>query len=115
MNCILCRSSICETAGIKGTRALTDTSGDMIISEEQVRLAVRYLQTPDAKCADHYDCSAASIPPELLDRVKAQLDSTPETRQDRVDHARSMLDGQKPSSREVADKMIGRIVSDSLR
>ncbi len=87
----------------------------MIISEEQVRLAVRYLQTPDAKCADLQGCSAVSIPPELLDRVKAELDSTPETRQDRVDHARTMLDGHTPSSREVADKMIGRIVSDSLR
>ncbi|MDA3936519.1 MAG: hypothetical protein PF636_06605 [Actinomycetota bacterium] len=87
----------------------------MIISEEQVRLAVEYLQTPAAKCAVCAGHDASSVPPDLMDRVKATLASTPETRRDRVEQARIMLSGVTPSSREVADKMIGRIVSDSLR
>jgi hypothetical protein len=84
----------------------------MKISEEQVRLAVEYLQTSDEE-------PGRSIPdgvsPEILERARSIVETTPDVRADRMDSAREMLDGVGPSSSEVAQKMIGRIISDSIR
>jgi len=43
------------------------------------------------------------------------LCSSPEVRYDRVLHARRMMDGHMPDSEELASKLIGRVISDSLR
>ncbi len=84
----------------------------MIISEEQVRLAVRYLQTPSVTSDTTLTCE---VPPELLDRVKDALALLPECREERVVDARDRLAAMPPSADEIAEKMIGRIISDSLR
>ncbi len=88
----------------------------MIISEEQVRLAVAYLQTPEGDHVAHIGrTSSAAVTPELLAKVTAACETLPDTRSDRVEHGRDMVAGVQPSGSEVAQKMIGRIISDSLR
>ena len=85
----------------------------MIISDEQAHLAAEYLQS---KRAPFERSSAASqgISSDLVQRVKHEIESAPETRSDRVAEARAHL-SEGPSDDEVAAKMIGRIISDSLR
>ncbi len=88
----------------------------MIISEEQVRLAVRYLQTSEGvHVADIDRARAGSVSPELIQKVQAVCATLPDTREERVEHARVLVAGVHPSGSEVAEKMIGRIISDSLR
>jgi len=88
----------------------------MIISEEQVRLAVEYLQTSEGgNAADISHSGSDSISPELMKKVQAVCAELPDTRNERVEHARDMVAGLQPSGSEVAEKMIGRIISDSLR
>ncbi len=88
----------------------------MIISHEQVRLAAEYLQTPECseaarQCrADRYGVSS-----DLVAKIQEVLAGVPDTRQDRVDHARRQLSAAGLTGAEVAEKMIGRIVSDSIR
>ena len=54
------------------------------------------------------------IPPELLERIRARLAAAPELRHDRVEDGRRLLaDGVTYD--EIASKMVGRIISDSLR
>lgn len=55
-----------------------------------------------------------AVPPELVDRVREFLAGMPDTRPDRIADARKRLE-DAPSAEEVADKMIARIISDSLR
>jgi len=84
----------------------------MIISQSQVRRVLEYLQTTTDASA-----SAASIKPEIapefVERVRRMLEDMPETRSDRVAHARQNLEAV--TAQDVADKMIARIISDSLR
>ena len=86
----------------------------MIISEEQVRRAIEYLQTPQgsepANTIDGYD-----IPTELLEKVREVVSTLPDYREERVEHARAIVENGGLSSEEIAAKMIGRILSDSLR
>jgi hypothetical protein len=86
----------------------------MIISDEQVQKALEYLQKPKGTqpalaTPDSADAS------ELVDRARDVVASTPEVRDDRVEHAREALAEGEPSSTDVAEKMIGRIISDSIR
>jgi len=88
----------------------------MIISEEQVRRALEYLQTSKREGApDTGPFVGPQIPTELIDRIRDAVSTAPDTREDRIAHARELLAGTGPTSVEVAEKMIGRIVSDSLR
>lgn len=87
----------------------------MIISEEQVRLAVAYLQDTESGGRAATGHEASGLTPEFIERVRSIMDAMPDTRADRCEHARAIVDGQGPSSVEVAEKMIGRIISDSLR
>ena len=88
----------------------------MIISEEQVRLAVEYLQTTERGDAQHVTgCGSEPVSPELLEKIRLSLEGTPDLRDDRVAHGRMLLGGHEPSGSEVAEKMIGRIISDSIR
>ncbi len=56
---------------------------------------------------------SASVSPELVERVKAAIAQLPEMRSDRVCAAWEVVDGDIPSS-AVAEKMIGRLISDEL-
>jgi hypothetical protein len=86
----------------------------MMISEEQVRRAVEYLRTSDGYwetvVADPHD-----LPEGLLQRVTALLEAMPDVRDDRVEEARGFLNEPLPNAEELAAKVIGRIVSDSIR
>ena len=85
----------------------------MIISDEQAQRAREYLQQTNSESVTRAGCP---IPDEgLVERVRAAVLAVPETRVDRVEHARESLAGPGISGAEVADKMIARIVSDSLR
>ena len=86
----------------------------MMISDEQVRRAVEYLRTSDeyvvsTPSASDPDASA------LVVRVMESLRDLPDVRVDRVAHARTLIKEELPSADELAAKLIGRVVSDSLR
>ena len=86
----------------------------MIISDEQVRLACEYLHHTSGQTAfESHPYAAAS--PELMERVRVSLAGVPETRHDRVEEARAMMATEGPSCEVIAQKMIGRIISDSIR
>jgi hypothetical protein len=87
----------------------------MIISDEQVRLALEYLHTSGESSVRLPVDSAVGVTPELVERVRRAIAEAPETRPDRIEEARVLLNSAEPSSREVAVKMIGRIISDSIR
>jgi len=84
----------------------------MIISDKQVRLAVDYLLTHDTDREDDVRCE---VPEQLLKRVRETLEALPETRDERVSEARDRLSADPPSADEIAAKIIGRAISDSLR
>ncbi|MDO9108757.1 MAG: hypothetical protein Q7U89_07185 [Coriobacteriia bacterium] len=88
----------------------------MIISEEQVRRALAYLHTSDSANSAHTDkFHLGADNAALIEKVQAACATLPETRYERVEHARTMVAGPQLSGSEVAEKMIGRIISDSLR
>lgn len=99
--------------GLKASNALADTSKDMMISEEQVRLAVEYLRTSDAYPGSVVRPEAVSK--ELLARISAAMLEVPDVRPDRVAEARARCVVTAPSSEEIAAKLIGRVLSDSIR
>lgn len=87
----------------------------MIISDEQVRRVVEYLHTPDhitdsPPAAGHVDPSA-----DFMRLVMCELQTVPDVRADRVAEAREMLLTDIPASDVVAGKLIGRVLSDSIR
>ncbi|MDH4139451.1 MAG: hypothetical protein OEV43_02650 [Coriobacteriia bacterium] len=87
----------------------------MIISEEQVRRAVEYLQTAESDTPSGVSRPGETVETELLAKVRDVLSLTPDLRVDRIEHAKALLAGSGPSGAEVADKIIGREISDSLR
>ena len=84
----------------------------MVISDEQGRAAAACLKSasPTVQCLSHPEIS-----PAILDAARAIVDSTPELRPERVAAAIDHLGTGNPDSRDVACKMISRIISDSLR
>lgn len=86
----------------------------MMISDEQVRLAVEYLRTSDAYSVT---LPATSDPAakELVGRVVESLRTLPDIRDDRVAHARMLIEEDLPTSDELATKLIGRVLSDAVR
>jgi len=84
----------------------------MIISEEQAKLAARYARSSiQSPCrSPHEEVSA-----ELIERATAAATAAPDIRAQRVEDARVRLDSGELDAREVATKMLSRIVSDSLR
>jgi hypothetical protein len=87
----------------------------MIISDEQVRLACEYLQHTNSGTESGERHAHAAESPEFLEKVKLSLSRMPETRHERVEEARSLMASDAPSSDVIAQKMIGRIISDSIR
>jgi len=84
----------------------------MIISDEQVQRALDYLHTPTANRADVPTCSVSE---DLVARVRQALQELPETRDERVNEAKERLQDDPPSADDIAAKIIGRAISDSLR
>ncbi len=88
----------------------------MIISDEQAKRAVEYLRSSRGGTSPQATSDTISDPPdELIEKVRHAIAETPETREDRVREATRHLSESGFSGTEVADKMIARIVSDSLR
>ncbi len=86
----------------------------MIISEEQVRLALEYLQSEQSG-DERATLGESDVSPELVERVRDALADIPDTRADRVESARVALEGDGIASSDVAAKLIGRVISDSIR
>ncbi len=84
----------------------------MIISDEQARAAAQYLKANPAQGCDLHGCD---VSPAIMQAARAAVDGAPDLRADRVAEARERMAGHALDSRDVADKMISRIVSDSLR
>lgn len=86
----------------------------MIISDEQARLAANDLRAHRGSVPRVGPSGTCDIPEDLLERIRTSVAGLPELRSDRVEQARRDL-AHGPTSDEVACKMLGRIVSDSLR
>jgi hypothetical protein len=88
----------------------------MIISTEQVRGALVFLKA-SALLDEEQDrvSREVDVTPEFLERVAADLRTVPDIRVDRLEAARERLSAGGVSSGDVAEKIIGRLVSDSLR
>jgi hypothetical protein len=86
----------------------------MMISNEQVRLAVEYLRTSD-EYGESVSVSGVAPRAEFVSRVVDSLSELPDVREDRVAHARLLTEDGMPSSDELATKLIGRVVSDAIR
>jgi hypothetical protein len=83
----------------------------MIISEEQARLAARYVRLPTGATR----CAHSEVPPELMTRIILAIEAAPETRLDRVVEARERLDADIPKPHEIATMIIARTICDALR
>jgi hypothetical protein len=84
----------------------------MIISEQQVQRVLEYLHSHDGPVAERVAIDH-NVSPELMERVRVEL--FPEMRDDRVALGRELVASHEVTSDEVAAKMIGRIISDSMR
>ena len=104
------RTFTCGFSRIKSVWVAADTEC-MIISDEQAFLAAQALRS---RCSEGR-CNRPEISAELFAEVRAAIENTPETRDERVREAKDHLHAGVPDSREVAQKMISRIISDSLR
>ena len=83
----------------------------MIISEQQARLAARYVEPPVAWTHHAYP----AVSPELLSEIIFVVESTPEMRPDRVEEARERLSTGVPGSQQIAEKIIARAICEGLR
>ena len=86
----------------------------MMISTEQVRLAAEYLQTP-GECAETLSETHAAEGAKIVELVMESLRCVPEVRSDRIEHARALMKDGLPSASDLAEKLIGRVISDSIR
>ncbi len=85
-----------------------------MISDEQARLAAKCLRD-NHRCRDGArHAKSVKVDPELLERVRREIEGVPELREERLQQARDIMDGDGPSSNEVAGKVIGRVISDAL-
>jgi hypothetical protein len=87
----------------------------MIISEQQVRLVLEYLHTTQPPMAAKDLSGVDTVTDDLVERIKRELAGVPETSDTRVAMGREYVASQSVTSDEVAEKMIGRMISDSMR
>jgi len=88
----------------------------MIISNEQAQKAIEYLQIAKPfEALARGPSAAVGICPEFLGKVCRSLMELPEAREDRIQQARQAITVHSPASAVVAEKMIARLLSDSLR
>jgi hypothetical protein len=85
----------------------------MIISDRQADLALIYLRQHQTLERVRRATARAAVSPEFLELVKSRIAALPDTRDERIVAAWEVLDGDISSS-AVADKMIGRLISDEL-
>jgi hypothetical protein len=85
----------------------------MIISDRQTELALLYLRHQQSSERVRRAATRAAVRPEFLEFVKDHIAAMPDTRDDRMGAAWEVLDGDITSS-AVAEKMIGRLISDEL-
>jgi hypothetical protein len=85
----------------------------MMISEQQARLAleVLYMQQTAERRIDR----SSGVSPEFFERILTTLETLPDTRPDRIAEARAHLVGPGPSARDVASKIVDRMISDAIR
>lgn len=84
-----------------------------MISDEQVR---RVAECLEADSRPSTTPATNEVPdPSLIAGIVDMLCNSPEIRYDRVEHARRMIAGNMPDSGELASKLVGRVISDSLR
>jgi hypothetical protein len=86
----------------------------MIISEQQVQRVLEYLHSHDGPVAERVAIDH-NVSPELVERIRVELERFPDMRDDRVAIGRELVASHEVNSDEVAAKMIGRIISDSMR
>jgi hypothetical protein len=86
----------------------------MKISEDQIRRSVDYLRTAPREPASRAHPLPA-VSDEFLERVRTALAAVPDVRPDRVEAARELMAGNLPDSTKLAEKLIGRVLSDRLR
>ncbi len=85
----------------------------MIISDEQARAVAQHLKShAGPRVCTGVSCSVSS---DLMDKAVAAAFDAPEIREDRLAEARIRMDAGMLDSHDVAEKMISRILSDSLR
>ena len=85
----------------------------MRISDEQVARVVKYLRSSGGEAST--DRLAPTISPEFAERILAAMDVLPDVRQECVARARDHLVAGELTPERVADKVIARAVSDSIR
>ncbi len=85
-----------------------------MISDEQVHRVVQSLRTQQAVSAP-VRTSIPSADPDLVAGIVDMLCCTPDLRLDRIESAKRLVNGAMPRSDEVASKLLGRVLSDSLR
>jgi hypothetical protein len=86
----------------------------MMISDEQVEQVLAFVRS-GGTCGERTGCVSRSLSPDLAERIEASMAAAPDVRSDRLERARTHLAGGTVSADEVASKLIGRVVSDSLR
>ena len=74
---------------------------------------MRYLRQQQSSERIRRAVAHASVRPEFLELVKERIAAMPDMRDDRMLAAWEVLDGDVTSS-AVAEKMIGRLISDEL-
>jgi len=87
----------------------------MIISDEQVHRVVEYLHTAKEQVGGECPRIRCEVPGELVTRVVQEVNGLPDVRGDCVERARAGLAFDPPVPDEIATKLIGRVLSDSLR
>lgn len=83
----------------------------MIISDEQALLAFRLLREGALATGSGHE----AVSDELFSQAVAAAVAAPDTRPERVAEARARCAQGPLDSQDIANKMISRIVSDSLR
>ena len=87
----------------------------MMISDEQVQRVIECLQTSDEYRVTSRTDTGRERNSDLVDRVVREVSNMPDVRGDRVEQARAMMAFNPPDPELVAGKLIGRVLSDSLR
>jgi hypothetical protein len=99
-----------SSSSVKWAQAVADMGG-MIISDDEARNV-----TQDLKSGRRSDGTGLpDVSPEFLERVRLAVMSAPETREDRVQEARELLGNGGFDSYAVAQKIISRMVCDTVR
>jgi len=86
----------------------------MITSNEQIRLSAACLHSQGIALS-HGEGSVTDVPADLMSRIMEYLSSVPDVRDDRVTHARDLMTYDPPSASAIAEKLLGRVICDSLQ